>query len=336
MRNTQLTDIQSFPASYTNLFNSNDWLSVISNSYGINFNAVIDNNHQFFLPFCLLEDEFFSSVKSIPFSDYTLIDYSEDTLDDALQFLRETYSDRCIETTVISKKAPSIKHFKSTKTGFLIRIDIQKWKESRDLKKAYEKNIRNALNNGLIAKISTSLDSLTGFYELHEQLRINKFYRLPQPVRFFTAIYNGFLCKEKGFLLEAWYKDTLLASWFILKHRDTLYYKFGASNSNYLHMRPNDLLFRSLMQYGSDKGFKTVDLGYSGATKSYEGLIRFKSKEGGEKIPIYHLEYFPENLSATLLNKKTNYLNSITKKAIDSKDINIIRKTSDEFYGRFA
>ena len=336
MKIFNLSEIQSFPPYYKNLFNSKRWLSVISKTYKIDFKCVINSNHQFMLPFCLLEDKFFPTVKSIPFGDYTLINYPEPELSETLQFLRETYPERYVETTVVSKKIPVINKFTSINTGSLIQINIAKWKESRDWKEAYERNIRNALNYGLAVKISSSLESLNRFYILHEQLRINKFNKLPQPFRFFTNIYNEFVAQKKGFLLEVWNKDILIASWLILKHRDILYYKMGASIPEYLKLRPNDLLFRSLMQYGSDQGFKIIDLGYSGATKSYEGLIRFKKKEGGEMIPIFHLEYFPENFKKTYLQKKTNYLTSITKKAIDTNNIEIIRKTSNNNYHKFA
>ncbi len=329
-------EIQRITSPNIHLFNSFQWLKVIANSYGIEFFAVSDESNKHVLPFCLLEDDFFSSVKSIPFGDYTLIKYPDTFLTEALQFLKETYPDRYIETTVVNNTLPSVEDYTGINSGFLIRIDINRWKESRDWKDAYERNIRNALNFGLAVKVSTSLDSLTGFYKLHEQLRIKKFRKLPQPFHFFTNIYNEFIIKGKGFLLEAWNKDTLIASWVILECKDILYYKLGASDINTLHLRPNDLLFRSLMQYGSDRNFKTIDLGFSGATKTYEGLIRFKSKEGGQKIPIFHLEYFPEGFDKTLIKKRTNYLNEITKKAIGTEDIKIIRQTSNHNYHRFA
>jgi len=331
-----LSDIHSLPHSFANIFNSNSWLSVISKTYGIEFKIVVNSKKQIILPFCLLEDDFFPSVKSIPFGDYTLLNYPQTELYEALQFLRETYPNHYIETTIVDQEEPNIDNFTSSKTGSLIQINIAKWKESRDWKEAYERNIRNALNNGLAVKISTSVDSLDGFYQLHEQLRINKFSKLPQPYRFFTNIHKEYIANKKGFLLEAWNKDILIASWVILEYNNILYYKLGASNSKYLQLRPNDLLFRSLMQYGSDQGFKTIDLGYSGATKSYEGLVRFKSKEGGKIMPIFHLEHFPENFDFSLLNKKTNYLSSITNKAIGSKDIEIIRQISNNNYHKFA
>lgn len=320
----------------TNLFNSREWLSVISKTYNIAFKSVIDINNNFVLPYSEITDDFFDSVKSIPFSDYTLFESNEKLITEALQYLLDRYPNRYIETSVVAQKAPQVDNFTATKYGYLIQVDIKKWKESRDWKEAYERNIRNALNYGLSVRINRNYDGITGFYLLHENLRINKFKKLPQPFRFFNNIYNEFIVKENGFIMEAWNRDILIASWFILVHNDVLYYKFGASHPDYLHLRPNDLLFRSLMQYGSDNHFKTIDLGFSGATKSYEGLIRFKKKEGGTQIPIYRIDRYPENFDRTIIKKRAEYLSRITKNALETGKISAIREASELYYGRFA
>jgi len=336
MRIISQQEISNYSEKCSNLFVSPEWLKVIKDTYGINFNAVVSDDMSFMLPFCVIRDGFFSSVKSIPFGDYTLNSCSKNQIEEALNLLKEKYPENYIETSIVTGEKPSINNFDLKKYGYLIQIDIQKWKESRDWKEAYERNIRNALNYGLAVKINKSLTGIEDFYKLHEQLRINKFKKLPQPIRFFNNIYNEFFENDRGFLLEAWDKSKLIASWVILEHAKTLYYKFGASDTNYLHLRPNDLLFRSLMQYGSDKGLKTIDLGFSGATKSYDGLIRFKSKEGGVKTPIYRIERYPENFNFDILQQKSEYKIKLTTTALESGSLSVIRKTSDEHYGEFA
>ncbi len=318
----------------SNLFNSYPWLSVLSKTYGLKFEIITKRN--FFLPFSIIEDHYFKSVKLIPFGDYILNNCNKTFLAEAFDFIKEKYPGHYISTSIVNREIPVLKGFQVTKKGFLNQIDIHKWKESRDWKEAYERNIRHAINYGLYVNISYNIESVRGFYKLHEYLRINKFKKLPQPFTFFIHLYKEFIVNRSGFFLETWSKSELIASWVILIHNKTLFYKMGASNPGQLHLRPNDLLFRSLMQYGSDNGFQTVDLGFSGAAKSYEGLIRFKSKEGGERIPIYSIERYPENIDKSLLTKRINYLNSITKKAIDSGQISVIREASTNFYGKFA
>ena len=319
-----------------NLFNSYKWLNVINKTYGFNFKVIVSSDNLFFLPFCFIEGEYFSSVKSVPFGDYTLINYSKKELYDALQLLRNTFPKCYIETSIVTKSTPLVDNFISTKYGFLIQIDVKKWKERHRWQETYERNIRNALKYGLSVRINKTVDGIKNFYLLHEKLRVNKFKKIPQPFRFFENIYQEFVANGKGFILETWHREKLVASWFILIHDQVLYYKFGASNSDYLQLRPNDLLFRSLMQYGYDNDFKTIDLGFSGATKSYEGLIRFKSKEGGVKTPIYRIERYPDDFDQNLVLKRNKYLHGITEKAIASGKISVIRETSNRYYGEFA
>jgi len=320
----------------SNLFISPDWLNVISKTYGIAFKAVVSDDQQTILPFCKIQNGFYPAIKSIPFGDYTLNNCSQVALNNTMKLLESTYPDYYIETSVVSKTTPKVDGFSSTKYGFLSQVDIQKWRENRNWKEAYKRNIRNALNYGLTVQINRDRNALKGFYKLHEHLRVYKFKKLPQPFGFFTNIYHEFIKQEKGFLLEAWNKSSLIASWLILSHHETLYYKMGASDPNHLHLRPNDLLFRSLMQYGSDHGFKTIDLGFSGAAKSYEGLIRFKNKEGGVKTPIYRIERYPKNFNFDIVQQKSEYLTKLTTTALESESFSVIRKTSDEHYGEFA
>jgi len=320
--------------SCSNLFSSYSWLNVLSKTYGLKFEIIAGKD--FFLPFSITKNHYFKSLKLIPFSDYILNSCNKTFLTEAFDFIKKKYPKYYISASVVNRDIPVLKDFLITKKGYLNQVDIHKWKESRIRKETYERNIRNARNYGLTVRISNDFESVRTFYKLHEYLRINKFSKLPQPFIFFTYLYEGFIANRRGFLLEAWNKSELIASWVILIHNKILFYKMGASNPGQLYLRPNDLLFRSLMQYGSDNGFQTVDLGFSGAAKSYEGLIRFKSKEGGEKLPIYKIEYFPPDFDMSLIKNKNNYLYEMTRKAVSSNDLSVIKEVSEKHYGEFA
>ena len=313
-----------------NLFISEKWLLVLEMTYGIKF--LIVNEDDFNLPFCITKDKY---IKSIPFGDYTLINHNQDLLSKALQYLTQNYPESYIETTAVEGSKSTINNFECNKTGYLVRININDWKKSLNWKSAYERNIKNAINYGLSVHIRQTFDGVNDFYLLHEQLRINKFHKLPQPRSFFENIFKVFIAKNNGFFLEAWLKDKLLASWMILEYNDILYYKFGASDLNNLHLRPNDLLFRSLMQLASDKQIREIDLGFSGASKSYEGLLKFKKKEGGISLPIYNYEYYPNDETRNAIKQKANHLSEIISRAIGSGNLDFIRQTSEKYYPEF-
>lgn len=322
--------------SKTNLFNGDKWLWVLSNTYGFRFKAVTDSEESFLLPFCETSDGYFPAIKSIPFGDYTLISYPEKKVEQALQYLKNRFPHYYIETTLVSKKPPALAPFQTVKTGYLIQVNMAEWRKNGNRDAVHERNIKKALANGLEIKTSRTKTSLHNFYTLHEQLRIKKFKKLAQPFRFFEAIYQEFIMEGKGFLLEARHQRDVIASWLVLEHGDTLYYKFGASDPDKLYLRPNDLLFRSLLEFGQANGFRAVDLGYSGAAKSYEGLIRFKSKEGGDKITLYHVEYFPPGFDKGLMEKKRQFLTTITQKAMASGSRLEMRRVSNEYYRWFG
>ena len=68
-------------------------------------------------------------------------------------------------------------------------------------------------------------------------------------------------------------------------------YKFGASDSNFQSMRPNDLLMWKAIEWYGKNGFQQLCFGRTDL--SNEGLRRFKAKWGAEeKIVKYYRYYF--------------------------------------------
>jgi hypothetical protein len=71
----------------------------------------------------------------------------------------------------------------------------------------------------------------------------------------------------------------------VLIWKNTLFYKFGASNPAFLDKRPNNLLFQKLIELGQIESYDCIDLGLS----NQEGLIRFKDSIGGAQKEILFL-----------------------------------------------
>ncbi len=76
--------------------------------------------------------------------------------------------------------------------------------------------------------------------------------------------------------LFAWAGDQPIAGALFLEWNGVLYYKFGASRREYLHLRPNDAIFWAAIQRGIERGLGLVDWGLSGLDQP--GLIAFKGK----------------------------------------------------------
>jgi lipid II:glycine glycyltransferase (peptidoglycan interpeptide bridge formation enzyme) len=75
-----------------------------------------------------------------------------------------------------------------------------------------------------------------------------------------------------------------------LTFQDTFTYKFNASSTAHLHLRPNNLLVLKGMEMAREKGYKYFDFGRS--EPESEGLREFKSQWATVEsvLPYY---YFP-------------------------------------------
>ena len=115
-----------------------------------------------------------------------------------------------------------------------------------------------------------------------------------------------------------------------------MYYKFGASDPKYLLYRPNDLLFRKLVEYGEKNDYEKIDLGFSGLTKSYAGLRKFKKKEGNIIKDIYEIIYTPADYNFIGLEGKNIKLNKTVKEIMNKNNIAEIQEISKKLYRFFA
>ena len=78
----------------------------------------------------------------------------------------------------------------------------------------------------------------------------------------------------RGFLLLAEHDGRVIAGDLLLSHRQTLTYKFNASDSAYLDLRPNNLLMASAVEMALEDGYRELDLGR--CDLDAEGLRRYK------------------------------------------------------------
>ena len=90
------------------------------------------------------------------------------------------------------------------------------------------------------------------------------------------------------------HENTVVGATFFLVWGSTLYYKFNASLSDTLNLRPNDLLTWRGIQFGQAAGLQLLDFGQSDLDQ--EGLLRYKEKyatERGRSPPTSHSNSLP-------------------------------------------
>jgi lipid II:glycine glycyltransferase (peptidoglycan interpeptide bridge formation enzyme) len=147
-------------------------------------------------------------------------------------------------------------------------------------------NLKQAHKAGLTVRKMANEQAIELFYNLHSRLRIEKHRLLPQPKAFFEEIGRRFFPND-GFVLFAETQGRIIAGMLFLIRASTLYYKFSASDLDYLTVRPNHFLLWEAVEYAVGQKFESIDLGLS----EDEGLVRFKERFGAEAKPVYVAQY---------------------------------------------
>jgi len=146
---------------------------------------------------------------------------------------------------------------------------------------------------GIEIREGRSEADLRSFYRLH--LMTRKRLGVPvQPFHFFTNLYRRF--KENGDfnLLLADFGKRVVGGLVLLGYRpdstsmarSCLYYKYGASDSEYFNHGVNPLLFWNAILRARDQGYHQLDLGRASIQES--GLQRFKKNLGAHQAPLLY------------------------------------------------
>ncbi len=179
------------------------------------------------------------------------------------------------------------------------------------------RSIRRAKKEGVTVRFGEGRRDMETFISLNLKLR-RRHAMLPQPRRFFEAIWRNVLDAGLGYLLLAERKDVALGALVVFQHRETALDKFAVSDSAYWNFSANHLLLWKSLQIECKRGGVRYDLGRSDLAAV--GLHRFKEGAGGirSSLPYY---YFPQPAGESLgdpKGPKKRLLDVFTKLAPDS------------------
>jgi hypothetical protein len=109
----------------------------------------------------------------------------------------------------------------------------------------------------------------------------------PQPLRWFECLRESFGDRLN---IRVALKDARpVASILTLRHRDTLFYKYGASDAVYHSTGAMPFLLWKAIDEGKAAGMQTLDLGRSDADN--QGLVTFKRRWGAAESRLTYLRY---------------------------------------------
>jgi len=157
---------------------------------------------------------------------------------------------------------------------------------ARDFDASVARNIRAAKRQGVvIRRMESEPDLVRTYFDLHVATR-RRLGVPTQPRRLFELLWKRGFEQGHGFGLLACHNDVAVAGAVFLTGNGTVLYKFGASDSEFWHLRPNNLLFDAALRIAAAEGNTRSDFGRSEV--SADGLRRFKAGWGAtEHILTY-------------------------------------------------
>ena len=153
------------------------------------------------------------------------------------------------------------------------------------------------MKEGMITRIG-QLEELDSFYEVFS---INM-RDLGTPVyskEFFRNILTVF--PENTWICSVYKDKQPVASGLLIGFREILEIPWVSSIRKYNPLRPNILLYWTVLQYACEKGFKIFDFGRS---TPGEGTYLFKEQWGAKPVPLYWYYWMRNSGSLPELNPK--------------------------------
>lgn len=192
----------------------------------------------------------------------------------------------------------------------------------------HERNIRVASQRGVRIELGQEQEDLDRFYCLHLLTRRQQGVPI-QPRRFFDLLARSLVGRALGFVLTAYKDDECLAAAVFLHWQKTLTYKYGASSSQGLSLRPNNLLFWEGIRWGCENGYTVFDMGRTGLDNT--GLRQFKSRWGAEEQPLTYATFSEAPPSPT-----GGKLMALMQTVIRHSPPLVCRMTGELLYGHFG
>jgi CelD/BcsL family acetyltransferase involved in cellulose biosynthesis len=182
----------------------------------------------------------------------------------------------------------AVRHANARESGAFKRHQLVLGSDPERLMKMFDKSqtqrgLGKFQKSGAVIERSAGRDALKAFMALNYQTR-RKHGLPPQPDRFFDGFQKHVLDKGLGFVSLARLEGQILAACVFMMYKDTVYYKYGASDEQGLAHRPNHGIMWDAMRWGIAEGYRVLDFGRSDLDG--EGLIKFKRGWGTTETDI--------------------------------------------------
>ncbi len=259
-----------------------------------------------FLPLCSMHSPLTGKrLVSLPFSDHCPLlaedeDSANNLIDQAIQLAHEQKVRYLELRPGVNEVMPGRSELVEGNlyVRWLISLTANPDAVWRGLRKPIQHQIKKSQKLGVQVRLAQNREDVAHYYRLHLQNRCKKHGMPTQPQRFFYELWDAFAASGKMQVLLAEYDGNVVAGMILLASGSTVRYAYGASDGDYLHLAPNNLLLWTAITWGCTQGYQTFDLGRT--AHDNEGLMEFKRRWGAikEPLPYYYYPYM-KGLSTT-------------------------------------
>jgi len=284
----------------SDVFHSPGWIRTLTTTYGFDIRSlvVLDSagDPRSGMVYCRIEDMMDPRIVSLPFSDFCdpLVETAEDwnCLVDQLLAEKCSITLHCLhnELPVPDTRLNLVKQAKWHSVNLQQELDAI-W---QNLHSSARRAIRKAEKTGIFVHIAQGKEDLRSFFEMHLKVRKYKYQLVAQPYAFFENIWDNFIEQDQGALFLATHQGEIIGGVLFIEWQGKLYYKFNASNPDYVALRPNDLVVWEGIKYGQARQDTYLDFGRT--DWDHEGLLRYKRKFSTEEKTISVLSYKPDGV----------------------------------------
>lgn len=328
--------------SNSGVFNSPQWIDTIVETYGFNIEAAVlpgaDARPIAGLACADVRDLRGERLMSLPFSDYCdpIVESAEQWEKLIAPFLaRELPLHLRVRDAEVPRNDERFEcvgelawhgtTLEGDEADALARLDPQ-----------FRQGLRAAERHGVTVRFGTDLDDVRTFYELHCHTRMLKYRLLPQPWFFFENMWKRFAPFDGIVVGLAEHEGDVIAGALYLIFSNVIYYKFGASVTDRLAVRPNELLGWRSMLLGRERGCTAYDWGVSDLDQP--GLIRYKRKCATEERRVVALRHTPAGYACHSYAAEVEETLNVLTRGLTGEDVPplVAQRAADVLYRFFA
>lgn len=279
------------------VFHHPAWIRLLADQYGYRSHALIaldaDGRPAAGLPICRVESRLTGKrLVALPFSDLCPPLRAEGSSDGPLRALGEALVDVPAQERLDLEVRGAVPGVPAHGAGFLHHLlDLGPGADDvlAGAHKQNRRGVAKAARAGVEVVRRTDREGLDRFYALHVETRRRQ--GVPVQPRSFIRRLESLFAEGLGHVLIAEHQGATAAAAVFVGYRRTLTYKYGASDSAHLDVRPNNAIFAEAIRWAVQQGYTRLDFGRT--DRDNPGLASFKRNWGAEEHEVAYTRLPP-------------------------------------------